>query len=147
MRKIIFILGILISSVAFTNAQEIGLRFGAINNSGSVAIDGVFGLGKFSRIHADVAFSNSGLSVDALWDFLYRPLGPEAFNWYVGAGPYAYIGNPFALGIAGEVGLEYNFREVPLVLGIDWRPQLEIISTTGFYAGGFGLNVRWRFGK
>ena len=27
----------------------------------------------------------SGVGIDVLWDFLYRPLGDEAFNWYVGA--------------------------------------------------------------
>jgi hypothetical protein len=147
MKKLLFIISITITSLTFTNAQEVGLRFGAINNTGSVALDGVFGLGQFSRIHADLAFSSHGVSVDALWDFLYRPLGPEAFNWYVGAGPYAFLGNPFTLGIAGEVGLEYNFKSVPIALGLDWRPQFELIQNTSFHAGGFGLNVRWNFGK
>ncbi len=147
MKKLVLAVVVVMASFTFTNAQEIGLRFGAINSNGSVAVDGVFGLSKFSRVHADVAFGNNGISVDALWDFLYRPLSGEAFNWYVGAGPYAFLGNPFALGIAGELGIEYRFNEVPIVLGFDWRPQLEIVSNTNFYAGGFGLNVRWNFGK
>lgn len=72
----------MIVSYSFCNAQELGVRFGDVSG-GSVAVDGVFSTSKFSRIHADVSFGN-GAGIDILWDFLYRPLPGEAFNWYVG---------------------------------------------------------------
>ena len=136
----------LVMSLTLT-AQEVGIRFGntaASGESNNVAIDGVFSAGKFSRIHADVSFGD-GVGIDALWDFLYRPLGGEAFSWYVGAGPSIFIGNDFWLGASGEVGIEYAFNGVPIVLGIDWRPTFWIIDDTSFEAGGFGFNVRFRF--
>lgn len=86
------------------------------------------------------------MGLEALWDFLYRPLGSEAFNWYVGAGPYTYIGDPFQLGVVGEIGLEYRFQTVPLVLGGDWRPYFRIIENTSFGANGFGINLRYVIG-
>lgn len=127
-------------------AQELGLRFGDVLGN-NVAIDGVFGLGQFSRIHADVSFGNNGLGIEALWNPIYRPLGEEAFHWYVGVGPSVFLGDPFILGVSGEIGLEYKFNSVPLVLGLDWRPRVDIVEVTAFRANGFGLNVRYVFGS
>ncbi|MBL7849823.1 MAG: outer membrane insertion C- signal [Cyclobacteriaceae bacterium] len=125
-------------------AQELGIRFGdALANKSSVAIDGVFALGKFSRIHADVAFGN-GVAVEALWDFLYRPIPDSPVNWYVGVGPALYLSSPFALGASGEVGVEYRFKEVPIAIGLDYRPTFVLIETTAF-VNSFGLNVRYVF--
>lgn len=123
--------------------QEIGVRFGDISG-GNVAIDAIFSTSDFSRIHADVSFG-SGVGIDLIWDFLYRPLGEEAFNWYLGVGPYAFLGEPFQLGAIGEIGLEYHFNSVPLAIGADWRPYLRIIDETDFGWAGFGLNVRYVF--
>lgn len=138
-----FLVIIVVAGFSTANAQELGIRFGSITG-GNVAIDGIFSMGEFSRIHADVSFGN-GVGIDVLWDFLYRPLPGEAFNWYVGAGPYTFIGSNFELGVVGEIGLEYHFNEVPLAIGIDWRPYLRIIDNTDFGAEGVGLNVRYVF--
>ena len=130
MKKIVILALLVFGAISISNAQEVGIRFGDVTG-GNVAIDGVFSLGEFTRVHADVSFGD-GLGIDALWDFLYRPLGGEAFNWYVGAGPYTFIGSDFKLGAVGEVGLEYHFNGAPLSIGADWRPYLEIIDNTSF---------------
>jgi hypothetical protein len=128
-----------------SNAQELGVRFGNFSGN-NVAIDGVFGLGKFSRIHADVSFGGNGVGIDALWNPLYRPIASSGFNWYAGFGPSFFLGDPFAFGIAGEIGVEYAFSEIPIVIGADWRPNFRIVEDTDFLADQFGLNIRWRFG-
>lgn len=132
---------ILVSFSSF--AQEVGIRLGNATG-GNAAVDVVFSTSKYSRIHADVSFGK-GVGADVLWDFLYRPLGGEALNWYAGVGPYAFIGEPFQLGAVGEVGLEYRFEGVPIALGADWRPYFRLIDNTSFGADGFGLNIRWVF--
>lgn len=144
MKKLVTTLTLIFFSfVGFS--QEIGARFGdALGNN--VAVDAVFKTGKFNRLHADVSFG-SGVGVEVLWDFLYRPLGGEAFNWYVGAGPSALLDDPFYLGISGEVGLEYRFNNAPIALGLDWRPTFFIIEDTDFSSSGFGFNARYVFGK
>lgn len=142
MKKVLLFIAVIIASYSFSNAQEIGIRFGDVS-AGNVAIDGIFSTGKFSRVHADVSFGD-GLGIDALWDFIYRPLGDETINWYAGVGPYIQIDDPFWLGVAGEIGLEYRFDAVPIALGVDWRPSLSIIETTDIYFGGFGFNIRYR---
>ena len=124
------------------SAQEVGARWGDVTG-GDVAVDAVFSLGKFSRVHADISFGN-GVGVDLLWNFIYKPLGGEALNWYAGVGPYAVFDDPFTLGIVGELGLEYRFN-FPVSVSADWRPSFRIIDNTDFHAGGFGLNVRYVF--
>ncbi len=146
MKKIILIAIISFSTFYYVNAQEVGLRFGYANY-GNVAIDGIFGVGKLSRIHGDVSFGNNSVGIDALWDFINKPLGAEAFTWYAGVGPYMRIGDPFYLGVMGELGLEYHFNEVPIACGFDWRPGVSIVQSTNFFADSFGFNVRYVFGK
>lgn len=145
---------LLVGGFTTSNAQELGLRFGDVSG-GSVAIDAIFSTGEFNRLHADVSFGN-GVGADLLWDFFYRPLGDEAFNWYMGVGPYLGIfdhdngkdhDTDFNLGAVFEIGLEYRFSGVPIALGVDYRPSLEIIDNTSLHMGNFGFNVRYVFGK
>lgn len=145
MKKLILVLVILGLS-NYTSAQELGIRFGNISG-GNVAVDGVFSIGEFSRVHADLSFGDDGVGIDALWDFIYKPLGHDDFYWYVGAGPSLFIGDPFLIGASGEIGLEYRFDNVPIAIGLDWRPTFWIVENTEFDAGGFGLNIRYVFGK
>lgn len=144
MKKLFTICALILAGYA-VQAQELGIRFGDVVGN-DVAVDALFSTGKFSRIHADVSFGD-GVGVEALWDFLYRPLGGEAFNWYVGAGASMLIEDPFFLGFSGEVGLSYNFNGIPLSLSADWRPVFYIIEETDFRADGFGVNLRYVFGK
>jgi hypothetical protein len=144
MKKIVLVIAVVFVTCSYSFGQEVGLRFGNIS-AGNVAIDGIFSTSKFTRIHADVSFGH-GVGVDVLWDFLYRPVGGEAFNWYLGAGPYIQIADPFWLGVVGEAGLEYRFNQVPIAIGLDWRPTVSIIESTNFYADVFGFNVRYVFG-
>jgi hypothetical protein len=143
MKKLLLVLAF-IGAIQFASAQEIGIRFGDVSG-GDVAVDGVFSLGNMSRVHADVSFGDGGVGIDALWDFLYKPVDGESLKWYVGAGPSMVINDEFLLGASGEIGLEYRFQEAPIAIGLDWRPTLWIVEETKFHTGGFGLNVRYVF--
>lgn len=126
-----------------SHAQEVGIRFGNVNGN-DVALDAVFALGEFSRVHGDLSFGNNGVGIDLLWNPVYRPISDSDFNYYLGFGPSLFLGEPFRLGAAGEIGAEYAFAEIPLIIGMDWRPYFILVENTDFNAGGFGLNVRWR---
>lgn len=148
MKKVLLIIALISASLTVARAQEIGVRFGSFTGNGGVALDGIFSTGEFSRIHADVSFGR-GIGVDLLWDFIYRPLGEEAFNWYMGAGPFLYIPSNadynFGLGAVGELGISYTFNSVPISLSADWRPYFRLLENTNISFGGFGLNVRYVF--
>ncbi len=149
MKKTLLIVAIAAAGSLGLQAQELGIRFGSFTGNGGVALDGIFSTGEFSRIHGDVSFGR-GIGVDLLWDFIYRPLGDEAFNWYLGAGPFLYIpfdaDYNFGLGAIGELGLSYTFNSVPISLSLDWRPYFRLLETTDVSFGGFGFNVRYVFG-
>ena len=100
MKKLFLVVVTSLMISSFSNAQELGIRLGNVTG-GDAAIDAIFSLGKYSRLHADVSFGH-GVGIDLLWDFLYRPLGNEPLNWYVGAGPYMLIEDPFYLGEIGR---------------------------------------------
>jgi len=141
--KILALLALLtLGSFTGLQAQEVGIRFGDFYGN-NVAIDGVFALGEFSRIHADVSFGGNGLGIDALWNPIYDDIPDTDLQWYAGFGPALYLGDDFRFGAAGEVGAEYAFSDVPITIGLDFRPYLFLVEKTEFRAG-FGLNVRWR---
>jgi hypothetical protein len=145
MRKILFFSMIFISlflGANSTQAQELGLRFGHINGN-NVALDGIFSTGEFSRVHGNLSFGQDGLGLDALWNPIYDDIEDTDFKWYAGFGPSVYLSDDFRLGGAGEVGVEYAFSEVPITLGLDFRPYLFLVEVTEFRAG-FGFNARWR---
>ncbi|MGM0944088.1 MAG: outer membrane insertion C- signal [Bacteroidota bacterium] len=126
-----------------SHAQEVGLRFGNVNGN-NVALDAVFSLGEFSRVHGDLSFGRGGVGIDLLWNPIYRPISDTEFNYYLGVGPSLFLGDPFSLGAAGEIGAEYEFPDFPLIVGLDWRPYFILVENTTFDPGGFGLNIRWR---
>ena len=148
MKKVLIVFALLTATLAVSQAQEIGIRFGSFTGHGGVALDGIFATGEFSRIHGDLSFGR-GIGIDALWDFIYRPLGNEAFDWYLGAGPFLFIpfdsANDFGLGAIGELGLSYTFASVPISISGDWRPYFRLLETTNISFGGFGVNVRFVF--
>ncbi len=147
MKNLVLGLVIVLFGSASANAQQLGVRFGDVAG-GNVAVDALFNAGKFSRIHADLAFGNGGVGMEAVWDFLHRPLGGEAFSWYLGVGASMRIDeNDFLIGPNGEIGLEYEFKTVPISLSADWRPTLWVVEETKFNGGGFGINIRYVFGR
>ncbi|MDC1517530.1 hypothetical protein N8385_07380 [Cyclobacteriaceae bacterium] len=42
-----------------------------------------------------------------------------------------------------EVGWAYQFKNVPMTLAMDWRPAVQILSTTKLNLQGIGLNLRY----
>lgn len=79
-----------------------------------------------------------------------------SWNWYAGVGAAAgFYGFNYLVGfggVAGRLGIEYNFW-FPMQLSLDWRPVIGVagagggvgFNTDGLYAGGIALGVRYLF--
>lgn len=78
----------------------------------------------------------------------------EGLQWYVGGGAsfwtYNYIlGNYIELGIAGNIGLDYAFDNIPLNLSVDYAPTFVIFNTWDYgtynrFRAGYGaLTARY----
>ena len=146
-----------------TQAQDIsknalGLRLGDNDGFGG-EISYQRGLSKNNRLEFDLGWRNSN-NVDALkLAGLYQWVWEidNGFNWYAGVGAgfgswnYNYNdtkNNGSFLFAAGDIGIEYTFKEVPIQLSIDLRPEL-YFNSNDYREDNFGpdlaLGIRYKF--
>lgn len=114
------------------------------------------------RFELDLGLFKDGVSLTYVKQFV-KPTGdiPNLY-WYWGYGGLAYLDTDdlytqFALGVVGNLGLEYRFPQIPLTLSADWRPCVAASITsvknadTDFdiwddgFVGFVGLGIRYRF--
>ncbi|MBF4518365.1 hypothetical protein IRZ71_18570 [Flavobacterium sp. ANB] len=166
MKKII-LSALMLIGLAFTaQSQEIaknalGLRLGDNNGFGG-EVSYQRGLSKNNRLEFDLGWRNSN-DVDAikavgLYQWVWNIDG--GLNWYagVGAGLAAWDDNHYYnnnnnydhngvyVFAAGDIGIEYGFDNVPILLSLDARPEIG----SGYYNDdnfGFdvGLGVKFKF--
>jgi hypothetical protein len=98
-----------------------------------------------------------GFEFTGLYEIHNQAFNADRLNWYFGFGghigfwdgDYAKWGdagkNYTVVGIDGIIGLEYNFREVPLNISIDWKPAYNFVGYSGFWADGGALSLRYIF--
>lgn len=164
MKKLI-LSAIMLLGIAFsTQAQDIsknalGLRLGDNDGFGG-EISYQRGLDSNNRLEFDLGWRNSK-NVDAfklvgLYQWVWNIEG--GFNWYAGAGAgvgswsvdkkYGNESGSFVLA-AGDIGIEYNFKEIPLQLSLDFRPEIYFGSDYTEFRDGFGpdlgLGIRYKF--
>lgn len=98
-----------------------------------------------------------GVEFTGLYEFQKSFMGAERLDWFIGIGGHvgfwngdnSYWGTPgkdyTVVGLDGILGLEYSFREVPISIGLDWKPEINLFGYTGFWADGGSLTVRYIF--
>ncbi|MBQ9201696.1 MAG: hypothetical protein IJ154_04940 [Bacteroidales bacterium] len=135
-----------LTAVMMAQPRAIGLRIGP---STEVSYQHMMGE-NFLEVDGGIFF-NHGFYATGIYNFIFASEGD--FNFY--AGPGATVGfynykddadqtqSGLDLGIAGMLGMEYNFQ-IPLTLSLDWRPTFYFLDG-GFAASSFALGVRYRF--
>jgi hypothetical protein len=98
-----------------------------------------------------------GFEITGLYEIHNQAFNAERLKWYFGFGghigfwngDYAKWGEPgityTVIGIDGILGLEYSFNEVPINIGIDWKPAYNLSGYTGFWADGGAISIRYIF--
>lgn len=163
MKKVSFLFFMLLGLVFSTQAQEIsknaiGLRLG--NNDGfGEEISYQRGLSNNNRLELDLGWRNSNnvdaLKLAGLYQWVWNI--DNGFNWYAGVGAgfgswnYNYNGtknNGSFLFAAGDIGIEYTFKEAPIQLSLDLRPEL-YFNSSAYRDNNFGpdlaLGIRYKF--
>jgi hypothetical protein len=156
MKKLMFVLMFalfLSGSVAAKDYNTgIGLRGGAWNGltvkhfiSEKAAFEGLFD----SRWR--------GFNLTGLYEIHNQAFDTDRLNWYYGFGAHIGFydtqykkwgdnsGTYTVLGIDGILGLEYNFKEIPINLGIDWKPTINLSGYSGFWGDGGAISIRYIF--
>lgn len=153
-----FLLLVLLMSFYSTLSVEakgkaIGVRGG---NGGEISFQTA--LGGINRLELDLGLNDwddnsgyAGFGLTGVYQWVWRldELAP-GFKWYLGVGPQLGSWNNkkysgFALGVVGQVGLEFNFK-IPLQLSLDYRPSWYVLPNR--YGGaweGAALGIRYRF--
>ncbi len=163
MKKIILSAFMLMGLAFSTQAQEIsknalGLRLGDNDGFGG-EISYQRGLSDNNRLELDLGWRNSR-NVDAfkltgLYQWVWNIDG--GFNWYAGVGggvgSWSIDNNDFDDNgtfafVAGDLGIEYGFDEVPILLSLDIRPEL-YFNSDDFRNDNFGpdiaLGIKFQF--
>lgn len=159
MKKMILTLALVASIAGVANAQvdtkNIGLRVGGLLGYGA-EVSYQHPLSSSNRIEADLGWNYYGFGLTGVyqwvWDLSALATG---FNWYAGVGAglgvydYDYNtnrtrNNAFNLGIAGQIGIEYNFN-IPLQLSLDYRPIIYLLNNSYLSGDGIAVSARYKF--
>ncbi len=156
MKKIILVLLLTMASIAYVNAQHraIGGRVGY-----GLEVSYQKEMGSSNMLSADAGFPGfSGLQVVATYDWIMPIKSWEnegSWNWYagVGGGAGVWFAGAVNVGIAGRIGVEYLFEDIPLQISFDYcpviGPSIYFDSTPlGFNSMGMtsaGLAIRYKF--
>ncbi|WP_423129734.1 hypothetical protein [Gaoshiqia sp. Z1-71] len=156
MRKLIVVTIISFFAIFSASAQDyntgIGLRGGFFSGltvkhflNQSHAFEGLLS----SRWH--------GLEITGLYEIHRQAFNAPRLNWYYGFGAHLgfYDGdrssrfddgdNYVVIGADGILGIEYNFAEIPINLGLDWKPVINLVGDTGFWGDGAAISIRYIF--
>ena len=84
----------------------------------------------------------NGLAAGAYYELHYDIASVDRLQWYWGGGASIIFSNYvnksyMELGVAGVVGLDYSFEDIPLNLSVDWAPTIVVWSTWNDVWGGY----------
>ena len=149
MKKLMVSIVVAFTCINATKAQEsnsyknaVGVRLGsnvpAIKSGitykhfiGNNALEGIISFG-------------DGVGICGLYE-IHKPLTGENLQWLYGGGAYVNFSSDTKVGVAGIIGIDYKFANVPLNLTADWKPELNIVSKIGFEGAGVGFSARFTF--
>ena len=156
MKKFLLACIVMATMTAFTNAQEYetaaGVRGGLYNG---VTIKHFLG-GK-SAVEGIITTRWQGFNVTGLYELhSWRAFDVDRLNWYYGVGGHVGIwdrtyatwvgeGNSMVIGVDLILGIEYTFEEIPINLGVDWKPAFNFIGADGFRGDGGAFSARYVF--
>ena len=125
---------------------ELGIRLNVgDDNPFEAAFDGIWNVSSSRRFHGNLGIGDGGIGVDLIHDWIFTFNGDGRLVFYPGVGGSVYfLSDDVFIGVTGEIGLEYRF-DIPITLGLDYRPTFFILPETDLASNGVGINVRWRF--
>ena len=158
MKKIVITCLIVFCLVSISYAQDyntgIGLRAGPY-----YGLTVKHFMGEKPAFELMLASRWSGFVITGLYEIHNIAFNTERLKWYIGFGghigfwngDYTYRywgerGTPYTvIGIDGILGLEYSFAEVPINIGVDWKPAFDFVGYSHFWADGGALSIRYIF--
>jgi hypothetical protein len=124
--------------------HTVGIRAGY---SSGISYKG-FRLHRMGAIEGNILYNRHGFNLSALYEQHWEPFRDEKFLLYLGGGPFGGDWDEeFSMGLVAVAGIEYTIRDVPLNIGLDWRPMLNVYRIFAADFLDFGVCIRYRFGR
>ncbi len=163
MKKLTVMALFVLATTPFLYSQSIsdhalGLRLGDSDGFGA-EISYQKSIGRYNRAEFNLGWRDSrefdAFKLSGLYQWVHNLDGN--FNWYYGVGgglgsvdfeavPASDDDGLFVFA-AGDLGVEYNF-EIPLLISLDFRPEIGLINYSGFDDGfdfDIALGIRYQF--
>ncbi len=156
MKKCIFILVLVGLTACSMHAQDyhtgIGVKIGM-----APGISAKHFITTGGALEGIATFRWEGANLAALAEFHLPVFDTEGMYFYYGGGFHIGVwdsgkakdhpptGHKLNLGLDGIVGLEYAFPDVPLSMGLDWKPNWNIFTDSRLIIDEISLSLRYLF--
>ena len=156
MKKIVFVISIIITTIAVSYGQNYqtsaGLRGAFVSGitvkhfiEPNTALEGILAGGVW------------GGGVTGLYEIHAQAFEVDRLYWYYGGGAHIHqwndnfpqveskAGSYLVLGLDGILGLEYDIEEIPITISADWKPFFNLTGFPGFWGYGGAISIRYTF--
>lgn len=156
MKKFILAFSISILSIFAANAQSydtgVGIRGGLFNG-----ITGKHFISENAAVEGILSTRWRSFNITGLYEIHNFAFDTPGLYWFYGGGAHIGFGdgdhhpridtidNYSYFGIDGIIGMEYVIADVPLTIGIDWKPVINLVGYSDFWGDSGALSVRYIF--
>jgi hypothetical protein len=153
MKKLLLIVvmaGFGIIATAQVSSHALGARLYRGDTFNGAELSYQQGLNERNRLELDASFGfksdNTRLALVGIYHWDWHILG--GFNWYLGPGAMvsydSYEGSSYLnIGLGGQIGIEYNFKGLPLLISLDGRPMWDFLGDVNGLGWGAALGFRF----
>jgi hypothetical protein len=154
MKKLLLTLSLAILIIGVAKAQDfktgIGLRGGYYNG-----ITLKHFIGSRTAMEGLLYTRWGGFELTGLYEIHKPALDINRLEWYYGLGAHIGFfdgsrtgwgsGNYNVVGIDVIGGIEYNFKELPFNLSLDWKPAFDFVGYSHLFYDGAAFSIRYIF--
>lgn len=155
MKKIIFAIITVIVMAATSSAQDYNTAFGGrLGPSNGFTIKHFISNG--AALEGLITARWNGFMITGLYEICNPVFKMKGLYWHYGFGAHAGSWNDnykkdkqensFAIGIDGIVGLEYNFYNLPISIGLDYKPGVNFTGSPFGMLDEIGISLRYTLG-
>lgn len=124
--------------------NAIGLRFGGGNGVGG-EISYQKKMGEKNRLEVDLGLANAFNNFKATATYQWVWNLEDEFNWYAGFGAGLVSAAGTGVYASGVIGAEYIFKEAPVLISLDYRPEVGVAGGLSGLSSDLALGVRYLF--
>jgi len=153
MKKILLSFALICLGV-FATAQvspyALGVRLYGGDNFNGAELSFQKGLTERNRLELDASFGfksdNTRIALVGIYHWDWHIIG--GFRWYIGPGAMvsydSYEGSSYVnVGLGGQLGIEYKFKGLPLLVSLDGRPMWDFLGDVNGVGWGAALGLRY----